>query len=236
MDSVVIPPRFYEEAWLEAEHPMACVDPEHRLLRVNHAFANMLGYSVAEIEGRTWLSITRSEYVGGDLRSVERVIQGVTDHYRMEKQYIHKMGHYVSVLIIVRRYPLDKTVPLLYFQVEAIVTMPSTYELTEQMQTMSDEISHMKRLLEKHNSDQINIHMGDKAGGDNIGGDRNSDSAIKFVAGALVVIVAVVAWLFYYVVVANNGGRPEPPNTQPEATKTTQVIEGPFDARKSSAI
>lgn len=197
---------------------MGCVDRNHRMISVNQSFAGMLGYSVRELEGRTWVEITRPEYLGGDMLSVNEMLEGKVDKYRLEKQYIHKLGHYIAVVLTVRRYPADKSENLLYFQVEAVIPMHTTYEMQQTLTHLKDQISAIeKREMERDYGDndrgRVSVNIGDSTRGDKIVGNINSDQAIKIMAGALVALAGIVAWLFYYVAVSQQSQPVQPPTS-----------------------
>lgn len=209
-----IPCEFFRESWEDVDHPMCCVSLEHRFVKCNSVWERLLGYSSEELRQHTWMSITRAEHVGGDLASVQAVMEGRQTEYRMEKDYIHKKGHYVPVVLIVRRYPRQSTEPLLYFRVEApmaIATRPELDDIasrtTEMLAKFHDELTMIKER-------GVSVHVGDKwRDGDKAGRDleKNSDRTIKYLIGGLVAMAIVVAWLFYYVAVAGGGGTPVPP-------------------------
>ena len=206
----LIPADFYRKAWLESEAPMVCVDRNHRMISVNYSFAGMLGYSVRELEGKTWMEVTRPEFLGGDMLSVGEMVEGKVDKYRLEKQYIHKLGHYIAAVLTVRRYPVDKSEPLLYFQVEAVIPMHTTYEMQQTLNNLKDKISAIEGRENKEH-DRVSVNIGDRTGGDKVIGNINSDQAIKIMAGALVAMGVTMAWLFYYVAATHQNQPVTPP-------------------------
>ncbi|MBT9513481.1 MAG: EAL domain-containing protein [Acidovorax sp.] len=66
-----------------------------QFLRVNQRYAEILGYSVPEMEGRTFQSFTHPDDLASDLAQVQRLKTGELPEYRLEKRYIHKDGHEV---------------------------------------------------------------------------------------------------------------------------------------------
>ena len=71
---------------------MVVVSPDFRFLRANSSFCRMLGYSEAELSGRTFQDVTIPDdrATGGDL--VRRVLAGEMETFQFEKRYIHKNG------------------------------------------------------------------------------------------------------------------------------------------------
>lgn len=190
---------------------MACGGPDNRFVLVNSAFERLLGYSSAELNGRTWMDITVQRDVGGDLASVEAVIEGRIDAYSLEKDYLHKRGRAIPVQLTVRRYPRASHLPLLYFSVEAPVSTITRPEVLSLERDLREELKRLAQELQKG----VNVNVGDNVGGDKVGNDKssNSDASIKVIAGALVAISMIVAWLFYYVATVANRAAPQPPNS-----------------------
>jgi PAS domain S-box-containing protein len=193
-----VPAEFFREAWQDADHPMAAVDTQNRFIVLNHAFERMLGYSAAEMVGHTWLEFTRTEDVGRDLISVQSVMDGKSESYRMEKDYCHKRGHWVPVVLTVRRYPRDANATLTFFRVEApIVTATRTEvnqvhdfakKLIDDLQARVDKLEG-RGLVSMNNTNAIADH----------GANANADSGNRTTSqnqppyGMFVVVFAVVA-------------------------------------------
>lgn len=193
---------------------MGCVDPENRFVLVNTAFERLLGYSSAELAGRHWMEITSQRDVGGDLASYEAVIDGRIDTYTLEKDYVHKRGRSIPVVLTVRRFPRASHLPLLYFSVEAPLSTITRPEMVSLEQDLRAEIAKLSKSFDSRIKDGVHVNMGDQdtIGGDKIGRDKNSDMAIKIIAGSLVAISMTVAYLFYYVATVANRTEPKPPS------------------------
>jgi PAS domain S-box-containing protein len=78
---------------------MALVAPEGRWLKINHALANLVGYSEAKLLASTFQDITHPDDLDADLKFVHRLLAGEIRFYQMEKRYIHANGHLVTVLL-----------------------------------------------------------------------------------------------------------------------------------------
>jgi PAS domain S-box-containing protein len=195
-----IPLLFWKELCQEADYPMACVDSDNKFVWVNTAYERLLGYSIIEITGKTWMSVTDQNDVGGDLASVAAVIDGLIPQYTMSKNYVHKRGYKVPVDLTVRRFPESAAETMMYFRVETPPAKANRSELQELKETI------MYRINKLENNTTTNTG--------NTGRDRNSDTAIKVLASAFAVMVLGIAWLFYYVVIAHNGTTPKPPSQE----------------------
>ncbi|NBD34585.1 MAG: PAS domain S-box protein, partial [Chloroflexi bacterium] len=61
----------------------------------NKAYCRMLGYSEEELIGKHLREITHPDILEENLRKQALLAAGEIDHYRMEKQFVHKDGHIV---------------------------------------------------------------------------------------------------------------------------------------------
>ncbi|MBW4497445.1 MAG: PAS domain S-box protein [Oscillatoria princeps RMCB-10] len=69
---------------------MALAGADFRLLKVNRAFCEMLGYTESELAALTVVDITHPEDMSAEMPSLERVLRGETDSFQLEKRYITK--------------------------------------------------------------------------------------------------------------------------------------------------
>lgn len=88
----------YRTAFEEATVGMVEIDLDGRYLRVNKAFADMVGRSPAELVGMTFLEITHPDDRSTDLDSFQRVLRDNIS-VRREKRYIKPDGHLVNALV-----------------------------------------------------------------------------------------------------------------------------------------
>lgn len=223
MNEFDVPSGFWRSMCEDAEYPMACVAKDNRFTWVNSAFERLVGYSVAELVGKTWMEITVQNDVGGDLASVEAVMKGRITHYTMAKAYRHKRGHVVQVELTVRRFPPSVLEDLLCFRVESPIAQPSRAEIEQLESHFLDIVSDLKRRIEQNERiDQlkekggVTVNTGNQVGGDMVGRDKrtitNSETALKVAGVAIAVIACAMAWLFYYVTVMQKPGvTPVPP-------------------------
>ncbi len=68
-------------------------DPEGHLLTVNPAFETLLGYSQAELLGRSFVEITHPDDVPANLQSLQALVSDQADPYPLEKRYRCKDGN-----------------------------------------------------------------------------------------------------------------------------------------------
>lgn len=74
---------------------MAITAMDGRWLMVNHALADMLGYTEDELLQTTFMKVTHSDDVNNNLDAIHQMIEGETSNYRTEKRYIHKNGNII---------------------------------------------------------------------------------------------------------------------------------------------
>jgi PAS domain S-box-containing protein len=75
------------------------------LLDVNAAFGEMLGRSVAELQGRAWAELTHPDDVAEDQRLAHELAGGVRDFYRREQRFLRRDASpvWVSVTATLQR-------------------------------------------------------------------------------------------------------------------------------------
>lgn len=66
--------------------------PEGKLLQVNQALADMLGYSVEEMQQLDFAQVTHPDDVAASREYIRSLMAGERAAYRFEKRYIHKSG------------------------------------------------------------------------------------------------------------------------------------------------
>ena len=71
---------------------MALVSLDAKIMQANRAFADMLGYTQAELQQRTFFEITYPQDMTIGRETVRRALAGEADAYRFEKRYLRKDG------------------------------------------------------------------------------------------------------------------------------------------------
>jgi hypothetical protein len=98
---------------------------------------------------------------------------------------------------------------------EALVSTITRPEVISLEQELRSEIGKLHKKIQ--DGVRVNVNAGDKIRGDKVGHDKNSDSALKIIAGALVAVAFIVAWLFYYVATTTSRIPPSPPPSIPSS-------------------
>jgi PAS domain S-box-containing protein len=83
----------------EAPIGMAVISLDSRLLQVNKAFCEMLGYSEQELTARTLSVITHPDDVGKDGLLAAQMLKGAITSYTVEKRYLRKSGETLWVAL-----------------------------------------------------------------------------------------------------------------------------------------
>jgi diguanylate cyclase (GGDEF)-like protein/PAS domain S-box-containing protein len=91
----------FQGAFDHATIGMALVATDGRWLDVNTSLCDLVGYTAEELRATTFQAITHPEDLDIDLALVEQVLQGEIQSYQLEKRYIHKQGHIISILLCV---------------------------------------------------------------------------------------------------------------------------------------
>jgi PAS domain S-box-containing protein len=94
--------------------PTVLTDSEHRFVRVNEAFASMLGYSEAELIGMSMLDITHPDDATESLSRRTALLSGENRFFQVEKRYLHRDGRILWGLASVSLVRDAGGAPLLY--------------------------------------------------------------------------------------------------------------------------
>ena len=144
-----VPNDFWKEACQVVNHPMACVGMDNKFVWVNVAFEQLVGYSKTELEQMTWMDITVQKDVGGDLASVNAVINGTASKYTMAKHYRHKHGRVIPIEeLTVWRFPRASSEVMKCFIVEAIPERASTTEISELREELYEQMKVFRERID----------------------------------------------------------------------------------------
>jgi two-component system CheB/CheR fusion protein len=97
----------YRSTFENAAVGIAHVDLDGYLTRVNRKFASIIGYTVEEVQQKTFQQITHKDDLDKDLGQFAKLLRGDIEGYSMEKRYHHKDGHvvWVNLTTSLRRTP-----------------------------------------------------------------------------------------------------------------------------------
>jgi diguanylate cyclase (GGDEF)-like protein/PAS domain S-box-containing protein len=102
----------FRDTFENATVGMALEDIEGRVIDVNKALCDMLGYSRERLVGMAFPEFTHPDDVARDLEHMRRMLSGAVDNYHAEKRYLHADGHVVWATLSVSRARLAGDDPL----------------------------------------------------------------------------------------------------------------------------
>ncbi|WP_422930667.1 PAS domain-containing sensor histidine kinase [Singulisphaera sp. PoT] len=122
--------------WLErTSQPFAATTLEGRIRFANRAFQELIGYSPAELCGATVHSITAPQWQADTQATLDRILQSGKS-YQYEKEYRHRDGHLIPVVLTVDLDQDEQGRPCGYF---AFVTDISERKRVEDALRRSEE-------------------------------------------------------------------------------------------------
>ena len=89
----------FRSAFEQAPIGMGLATRDGRILRANRAFGQILGRSSEELAGVPIRDLTHPDDWEANAVQIRALFSGETDHYQMEKRYLHADGHVVWVSV-----------------------------------------------------------------------------------------------------------------------------------------
>ena len=125
---------------------MTLVAPDGRLLAVNRALCEMLGYDSDELRAKTFHEITHPDDLAADVELLEETLEGKRASYRIVKRYFHASGQVVwgDLSVALLRDPDGR--PIHFISQILDVTAQREYEL--RIAAANRLIGHQRRMLE----------------------------------------------------------------------------------------
>ena len=100
---------------------MAITSPDRRFVEVNQKLCDILGYSMDQLTGMSWVEVTHPDDVAENIRLLDETLRGKTESYVMDKRFIHRDGRIVYTSISARcARRADRTVDYLVLIVQDI--------------------------------------------------------------------------------------------------------------------
>jgi two-component system, OmpR family, phosphate regulon sensor histidine kinase PhoR len=125
---------------------MAMVGLDGRLLMVNHAMSDMLGYDIDELTQRGFQELTHPDDLDADLVLFNQALAGETDSYRMRKRYLHATGRVVWGDLSVALVRAADGEPLHF--ISQILDVTEQQEHEERLKAATAEVEHERQALE----------------------------------------------------------------------------------------
>jgi PAS domain S-box-containing protein len=120
-----------------------------RLVRVNAALCDMLGYGVDELLGRAWRDITHPDDIEPDATLQREAVAGRRRGYSLEKRFLHADGHTVPGSLTTALLRDDRNRPM-HFSTQ-VVDISERHRLAEEEQRARDELTARAVELQRAN-------------------------------------------------------------------------------------
>ena len=150
MDS--IPTEWWKRAADLVPYGVCCIDLDNRVVYANHAYCTTVGYSQAELVGRTLMSITEDCDVGGNLKSFEDLKKSESrESYSHQIRYKHRDGHLVAVQSLIHSFHDEGRLSLFIACMGPVMTTADFFERYEsKMKQELDQIrDELRRVQEE---------------------------------------------------------------------------------------
>jgi diguanylate cyclase (GGDEF)-like protein/PAS domain S-box-containing protein/hemerythrin-like metal-binding protein len=118
----------FASAFEHAAIGMALVAPDGHWIKVNNALCQIVGYTDAELVGKTFQDITHPDDLEEDLGQIQRMLSGEIQTYQKYKRYFHKNGNIIHVLLSASLVCDTDNVPLFFIAQIQDVTKQKEYE------------------------------------------------------------------------------------------------------------
>jgi two-component system phosphate regulon sensor histidine kinase PhoR len=125
---------------------MALVGLDGRLLMVNRALCDMLGYDAETLSQRGFQELTHAEDLDADLELFNQAVAGEIDSYRLRKRYLHADGQVVWGDLSVALVRRSDGCPLHFISQILDVTEQRDHE--ERLKAANAEVEHEHQTLE----------------------------------------------------------------------------------------
>ncbi len=142
----------FHDAFTYAATGMALVGIDGRLLKVNQAFCEIVGYAEEDLLRKTFQSLTHADDLDADFVYRHQLLRGEKRYYHREKRYYHKRGHIVWVQLSVSLVRDSQDEPL-YFVAQVQDITERRYIEAELRQS-----EERYRLLAENTSDLVGLH------------------------------------------------------------------------------
>lgn len=208
---VQVPDLWWRITCESISHPIACVGVDNYYIWANRAFERLTGYSVTELRNHTWMDLTVTSDVVGDLASVRDVVAGTTESYSTRSRYRHKRGNEVPVDLTCWRFP-PVVGEITCFIVEAIperVTFEQLEALHQSCMSAIGDLDHRLKGFEMSKDSHRQVNTDTNVF--NVGNKTDNATITKVFVSIVAMILAVVGYLIYIGGWNHHQGAAQPP-------------------------
>jgi len=121
--------------------------PEGKLLQVNQAFADLLGYSIEEMQQLNFAQATHPKDIAESRECIRCLLANEKTRYRMEKRYFHRSGKIVWTDVSTSLLRDNHGIPL-YFII-GILDITNRKQAEEDLKKANDELARSNSELER---------------------------------------------------------------------------------------
>ncbi len=126
----------FSTAFSHAPIGMALVSPQGRLLRVNQALCELVGYSEPELLSRSFADITHPDDVEVQQALMREVLAGHRTGFQMDKRYVHADGRIIWVSLSLSMVSDESARPL--HLIGHIVDVTERHHMEQRLQHLAD--------------------------------------------------------------------------------------------------
>ncbi len=144
-DALLTSEKLFRDVFERSIVGKALATPDGKLLKVNRAFADMLGYTVDELQQYDHLKITHPEDADKSRANVQRLVVDEIDFYRIDKRYPHKNGE--TVWVDLHTSMLRDNDGKALHMLATIVDITERKEAEEKMKESENELAKAKDFL-----------------------------------------------------------------------------------------
>lgn len=149
----------FSSAFENAPIGLGLVSPEGRWIKVNKSLCDLLGYSVEELQKKTFQDITHPEDLEADLQYVGQMLRSEIRTYQMEKRYLHKDGHIIWIALSVSLVRDHKGEPLHFIsQIEDITARKRAAEELRRINRTLVTLSNCNQALLRTSTETELLH------------------------------------------------------------------------------
>lgn len=139
--------RHFLETFEHAASGISHVSVDGQLLRTNHTFCELVGYSKDELERMHFRDITHPEDVTPDLSMLADTLSGKRKSYTLQKRYIHREGHTIWAQLTVSLVRDDNGQPDYFISVvQDISAQKATEAALQTSQSLLDQAQKLAQI------------------------------------------------------------------------------------------